>query len=242
MARTFLSVVGRTVIFFALCLVLFPAAAEADRDTEDKQLYWAEQSAYDHNPDLESSALLTASGRARRDGDTLYLTPSEATEYILTDSSDDDCEKQITNCETYRLAAYLPTRHAFLVIVGYYEGRSWALVDDRTGEVTDLPGVPHFSPDDQRLFVSDMSLSDGGRNIAIWRRDGRTWAVEWSRDPVAGATSGDGYFCGFVSWKGDRIDLKFWREWNDDRKPVNPWSAVVTKDGAGWRLRTTRPK
>lgn len=214
----------------ALCLPGFPAAA--DRASEDRQLLRAAENEFDNRVDLETPVLSQTPGRVRREGRKLVLTLSEGSDLVLTDEPQDkDCDDEPAACRVYILAADLPSRHAILVHMGYYEGGDWLLIDDRTGERTLLPSVPHFSPEGERLFVSDIDLAYGDIGIAIWRREGRVWVKEWSLDSPF-------WYASFLAWEGDRIDLELWRDWTPDGKPIDPWPATLTKDGSGWRMDT----
>lgn len=73
----------------------------------------------------------------------------------------------------YRFKAYLTDIGYFLIGVDGYEGHGFLLVNDRTGNKTDLEAMPVFSPDRKQFVTMSMDLDAGyhPNSIQIWQLD-----------------------------------------------------------------------
>ena len=144
------------------------------------------------------------------------------------------------NCIGCDLLADLPTRHAFIVQVGYYEGGDVWLIDDRTGQKTVLPAFPEFGPDNSEFITLDNDEAYGEPgSITIWRRQDFGAEVIWHH----GAELDQVYHLSkLVHWnEPDQIVLDLWVP-NDAYHPETHWPAMVKRRAEGWRLKSTWPK
>src|SRR6185312_2095026 len=151
------------LLIFAL---LAPACASAatSRATEDAELRLALAPDAQPSPhrDPERRALALSHGRAERRGERLRLKLSGGRILTLR-SRPENCElDNVDRCVNYRFIVDLPSRHAFLVDKGYYEGGDILLIDDTTGRSTILPGLPIFGPDSRELISIDNCVAYGG--------------------------------------------------------------------------------
>ena len=145
------------------------------------------------------------------------------------------------NCYRYSLVEDLPDQHAFIVAEDYSRGESLLLIDDRTGRQTGLDGMPVFSPDGSRFFITDDGEgSDHDNNIEIWRRDGDVATIEWSHPAkqvhVEAPSLKAIYHVSVSDWsKPDAIGLAFSSGRQD-------WDGHLTHGAKGWALDADWPK
>lgn len=163
----------------------------------------------------EPAVLALAKAVARRDKDRLILSREDGRAVELVDARPCLPEGGDTQCTSYRLAAWLPSRHAFVVDVRRYEGGHYLLIDARSGERLEIASPPHFSPDGTRFATFDGD-EDGGDGIRVWAARGQGFISEWSLQ--SGAE--------FVRWDGnDRLLVK-----NGKR------TDVILRSRSGWTL------
>lgn len=163
----------------------------------------------------EPAVLALAKAVARRDKDRLILSREDGRTVEFADAQPCLPEGGDTQCASHRLAAWLPSRHAFLVDVRRYEGGHYLLVDTRSGESLEIASPPHFSPDGTRFATFDGD-EDGGDGIRIWVAHGQSFVSEWNLS--SGAQ--------FVRWDGnDRLLVK-------GAKRAN----VIVRSASGWTL------
>jgi len=147
--------------------------------------------------------------------------------------ADDDA----AHCVVYALVADLPTRHAYLVNEGFYEGGNFLLIDDRIGRQTVLPGLPMFSPDSQELLTIDNCVAYGSDlDLQIWKRSGDRFVEEWSHRTFSDQISEE-----LVRWSSrDRLSLKFSTTELTGKPPVH-WLGALVRHGKAWRLEMKLP-
>jgi hypothetical protein len=162
----------------------------------------------------EPAVLALAKAVARRDKDRLILSREDGRTVEFADAQPCLPEGGDTQCTSHRLAAWLPSRHAFLVDVRRYEGGHYLLVDARGGESLEIASPPHFSPDGTRFATFDGD--DGGDGIRIWVAHGQSFVSEWN---LSSGTE-------FVRWDGnDRLLVKGARR-----------TSVIVRSASGWTL------
>lgn len=161
----------------------------------------------------EPAVLALAKPVARRDKDRLILSREDGRTVEFADAQPCLPEGGDTQCTSHRLAAWLPSRHAFLVDVRRYEGGHYLLVDARSGEELEIASPPHFSPDGTRFATFDGD-EDGGDGIRIWVARGQSFVSEWNLP--SGAE--------FVRWDGnDRLLVK-----------TEKHAGAVVRSQSGW--------
>jgi hypothetical protein len=138
------------------------------------------------------------------------------------------------NCVGYYLVADLPSHHAFVVYLGYYEGFDVWLVDDRTGRKTVLPAIPQFGPKGNEFITLDNHYAYGEPGITLWRWHDGAAEVIWRHgvelDPLY-------YEASLVRWNDpDVIQLELWSFEGPH------WPAVARRGPGGWRLDSKWPK
>jgi hypothetical protein len=163
----------------------------------------------------EPAVLALAKAVARRDKDRLILSREDGRTVEFADARPCLPEGGDTQCTSHRLAAWLPSRHAFLVDVRRYEGGHYLLVDARSGESLEIASPPHFSPDGTRFATFDGD-EDGGDGIRIWAAHGQSFVSEWNLS--SGAE--------FVRWDGnDRLLVKTAKR-----------TSAIVRSASGWTL------
>jgi hypothetical protein len=219
--------------FFLVPLIGAPVAF-ADRQTEDAQLNAAFAVEYDPQKiaALEPDVIATSGGWTRREGATLSLNIEKGPAIALT-NDESGCQPdhpEHLRCYDFTLLAYLPSRHAFLVVQSYDEGGKVLMIDDRTGTRTEFSELPRFSPDGTLLLViSNDEESDAGL-IQLWSRNGDTVKKLWEAPGTIGAEQ-----VNFVAWKDDGIQLDLSFSQGDD-KPELHRPATLAKGQSGWAL------
>jgi hypothetical protein len=190
--------------------------------------------------DAEGQALGLSGGRAKRMGDALSLKLANGKSLKLS-SQPKNCElDNVDHCVIYRFVADLPTRHAYLVDEGYYEGGDILLIDDRTGRRTVLPGIPIFGPTSQELISIDNCVAYGGDyDLQVWKRAGDHFVVEWRHvtEPLTDEVDEE-----VVSWSDpDRIALRF-KSTGSTGGPSYQWSGALVRKQGAWRLEAKVPE
>lgn len=221
---------GAVLVLWLGLAALSQAHADA-RAAEDR---WLQLLHAKHGEvDAEPIVLAKAHGHAVRRGSELILRLTSGKTLAFPDSDDPD---RVLN---YKLMAYLPARHFFMLWDELYEGGEISLVDDRTGEETVIPWYPVFSPDGTRLLIQNdgEAFVIESENLEIWRRDGGRMVREWSINPGKAETGIDTVFAfrtDVVRWSGNTIILAFARE-------ERHWTGTLTLASDGWRLWAPAP-
>ena len=115
------------------------------------------------------------------------------------------------------------------------------IFDDRTGRQTPLDGMPAFSPDGTRFFVTDDDEANThDNNIEIWRRDGDGAVMEWAHPVkqihVEAPALTETYHVSVSDWsKPETIALAFSSGRQD-------WDGQLTHGAKGWALGANWPK
>jgi hypothetical protein len=161
----------------------------------------------------EPAVLAPAKAVARRDKDTLILSREDGRTVEMVDARPCLPKGGDTQCTSYRLAAWLLSRHAFVVDVRRYEGGHYLLIDTRSGQSIEIAAPPHFSPDGIRFATFDGD-EDGGDGIRIWVAHGQSFVSEWNLQSAAL----------FVRWDGnDRLLVK-----------TEKRAGAIVKSRSGW--------
>jgi hypothetical protein len=211
----------------------------ANRWAENAQLEAAIAAQYDTKEltALEPGIIKGSYGRAARDGSALTLRISHGRPLILTDDQSgcgtgaDQVDE--SKCFEFTLAADLPSRHAFIVCEGHYEGSNVLLIDDRTGQLEILSTIPRFSADNTRLLVISNDESRDAGLIEIWRRDGAPVTPEWALTTEA-ASIGH-YLTEFIRWDRAGIQLDLTNP-ATGKEPEQHHPALLVRHKSGWRL------
>ena len=125
----------------------------------------------------EDSQLLLSAGRAYRDSIGLHLRLRDGTFQLFADDSSEG-----SKAVSYSFQAYVPDLGYYLVRQTFYEGTAEGLVNDRSGRLTILDGLPVFSPNRLRIVVAmpyDYQVSPHS-SITVLRVDSLDVSREWS--------------------------------------------------------------
>ena len=187
----------------------------------------------------------TRAGRAIPDGSGLSLVLTSGRHLRMINNTRgcprDDQGFDDGHCYRYVLVGDLPEQHAFIVGEDYAKGESLFLIDDRTGRQTPLDGMPAFSPDGTRFFVTDDDEANThDNNIEIWRRDGDGAVMEWAHPVkqihVEAPALKETYHVSVSDWsRPETIALAFSSGRQD-------WDGQLTLGAKGWALGANWPK
>jgi hypothetical protein len=231
----------------AMCATfLFAVPASANRASEDAALARA-RTGYLNSRSMEADAIAVARGRVIRSHAVLTLALAERKPLRLINTkracSDSDPQFDASGCTRYELVAALPTRRAYLVAKGGYEGcADLLLIDDRSGRQSALAEVPVFSPDGERLLIqneceADRSASDN--HLEIWRRQRDGWVLEWAYTDqqayAADKSLQNIFLSNVVSWQDDRITMTF-IDRTHDKVPERRWPGTLSRVHGRWVL------
>ena len=175
----------------------------------------------------ESRALAASSGEAERFGDTLRIAGTGKVSALLVDDT--------TEGDSYRLLRYdgrVPGTLFHGVRVGYYEGRSYLLVHERTARQVPVDARPVPSPTGRWLATAsfDLEAQFDANALAILtpESDGvasvfRVEPARWGPDTIA--------------WRGDDT-LVVVQRWVTDSGPghYERREALVVRQDGTWRL------
>jgi len=94
---------------------------------------------------------------------------------------------------SYSYVGHLQPIAHHLVEVQYYEGRSFLLINERTGRRTVVAGEPSISPDSSRIATTsvDLEAEYDPTEIAVWRVEADSLVLEWRLDPRTVVTHAD---------------------------------------------------
>ncbi|MGE4064937.1 MAG: hypothetical protein AB7E79_16350 [Rhodospirillaceae bacterium] len=195
---------------------------------------------YDYLALGEINVLAKAGGRARREETALILALGDGRTKTL--QTRDNClTPSSKECTLYHLMALWPSRHAFLVHKGYYQGGDFLLIDDRDGQETVLTGLPIFGPDPSRFVVLTADAPGREANIEIYRiADGRP-EREWSAGRLDDAQM-MWRSLRFVGWDESGINVEVRGTVSDSAAQTSAKYLVAGHDGE-WRVtRLEAPK
>ncbi len=217
------------ILLALTCAACAPSRNALPPGAEDREIKAADAVQYDSSHALEAEAGVVAltKGTARREADTLILTREDGRTVPLADTPACRRENADVHCVRYRLAAWLPSRHAFVVDVLRYEGGSYLLIDARSGDRLEIASPPHFTPDGTRFATFDGDEENAADGIRIWAAHGTGYVSEWNLQRPAE----------FVRWDGnDRLLVNV----ADPKRPARP--AVIARSGSGWKLEIAAPR
>lgn len=218
---------------------------------------------YDRVHRGEPAALSDAAGRVRRQGNVLRLLARdrevvfenieycEDREDVCRARQVRDCQHNVTDCRVFSLLRHDRKARAFLVYVSFYEDFRVLWVDDRTGKITDIGGLPHLSPDGvyfavaQRMDCCGTSYS----GIQVRRTNGALLEFEEKFEELDRNSAEKIYrriYFDFKEWIGrDSFLLKM--QWEEKDPPsglgkaVTGTALVARKEGR-WRLVLSPPE
>jgi hypothetical protein len=129
--------------------------------------------------------------------------------------------------KAYRTRAYsyiefVPQLRQHLVHVQYYEGGCFYLVDAKSGNKTEICGVPIVSAKARRFacYVADLET---GSSVEVWRIRATEFQREWVFEPT------DWVPAGLVWLSDDSIRIS-----KEDFEGREVDHAVVTRRGSAW--------
>jgi hypothetical protein len=208
-------------IVFSILAATAPAAAEDNSTVVER----------------EAPRIQAAGGAVERNGTklVLHLTSGKTTEFTDGPSCHvDPPELKGQSCYGYELERYDRARAVFVVFLYFYEGGRSLIIDDRSGETTELQSEPHFSPQGDialELTYGENHYYEGDPVMNIWRRAGGKFVRIWSHS-FPDNQGGDGTRFTVLGWRSnDHIDINAY------------WAAVgettrfsIERTTEGWRL------
>ncbi|MDI9349019.1 MAG: hypothetical protein QM537_03335 [Candidatus Symbiobacter sp.] len=131
----------------------------------------------------------------KRVNNSLEITASNGKKIIYTDGACEDVDGM--DCNFYIFLKSFKDAHALIVQQYYYEGNIYYWIDDRTGEVTELPDMPQLSPSGKKFALVNSSEADGYfAGIAIWSLESGKPVMEWGYE-------GEHHLYSFILWEND---------------------------------------
>lgn len=123
----------------------------------------------------------------RREGLDLYLKTGLRDELKLSSTPDAEFTLQNPDAVKYMYWGSLPDAHQWVVRAWYWESDGTVLVDQRTGQMLDVPGTPAMSADGRFLVLTSPGLGGGDQpntvSLVEITRDGPR--LRWKREPTA---------------------------------------------------------
>jgi hypothetical protein len=128
---------------------------------------------------------------ASRTGELLTLRLENGQSKTYRDNQKACDEDDSENCIHYSLGGYHPQAHVYSILIRYYEGSTFELVNARTGNTLKFSGLAYSSPDGSNFLVIDDDLAYGGEyDIAVgstatdppslvWQQSTADGPVEW---------------------------------------------------------------
>jgi hypothetical protein len=175
----------------------------------------------------ESRALAAANGEAERRGDTLRIAGTGAGSTLLIDDT--------TGGEDYRSLRYdgrVPGTLFHGVRVGYFEGRAYLLVHERTGKQARLDARPMPSPSGKWLATAsfDLEAAFDPNALEIVAPVDDTVRTVFRVDPARWGPDS-------IAWRGDDT-LVVVQRWVTDSGPgqYERREALVARQGDAWSL------
>ena len=175
----------------------------------------------------ETRALAAANGEAERRGDTLRITGSGRVSALLVDDT--------TGGEDYRSLRYdgrIPGTLFHGVRVGYFEGRAYLLVHERTAKQARLDARPMPSPSARWLATVSFDLEAGfdANALEIVEPVDDTVRTVFRVDPARWGPDS-------IAWRGDDT-LVVVQRWVTDSGPghYERREALVARQGDTWTL------
>jgi hypothetical protein len=182
--------------------------------------------------DRERTGIASSDGRVTRDGVTLTLRTARR---LRTFIDLDQCDDGPDECEHYHFQAHYPQAHAFLVYVTLYEGHQFLWIDDITGDVTTIGGVPHPSPSGRWMVVVEAMDCCGFDGLQLWSTEDRH--LVWQH---GGEFQDNRAYYAFRRWDGDdRVLLNaeiYKRNAADQSTDMLNSEIALVRSGAEWVL------
>lgn len=142
---------------------------------------------------MEAELMARSAGRVARRGDTLRVRTDDGhTVPLVTDRTEG--ERYVS----YRYEGRVEPLAASLVSVHFYEGGTYVLVSDATGDQTHLIGPPLVAPDGSRFAALGLDLVAGydPNGVQIWRVTEHGPRLEW------GLMGGESWGASDGVWRG----------------------------------------
>ena len=184
-------------------------------------------------PSSEAEAIATTKGLAQRDGLLLTLQPAKGAAVTFVDEDqcgNDDKPADVAHCLVYRLNAYLPEHHAFIVRNGAYETESYSWVSDQTGATAVIEGIPHYAPNGNRFVVATPNEGAGFNGIQLWRMENGLPVREWQYVPKEYA------LYDFAAWDGNTTIQFTASTYVNHELAFNLPARLVMDGNSGWHL------
>ncbi|TGE26188.1 hypothetical protein [Hymenobacter metallicola] len=144
---------------------------------------------------VEASSVAQTNGQVQRAGLNLTFKAANGRTVVLKNDTTDTEE-----AVAYHYWGQLPSVHQWVVSAGLYEGQSVVLIDQRTGQRTNIWGRPVASPDGRYILASNTDLvaafDPNGLQLLqvgstgptlIWQRELANWGpaeVRWRPDGI----------------------------------------------------------
>jgi len=179
----------------------------------------------------ESICLKQLGAIASRRGNDLRLKLANAATRAFTTTQKACDDGDHAKCKDFRLSAYYPRHHLFLVARNSTEGGDFLLISARTGKELQLDEIPHFSPSGKRMAAVSASESYNDNSIEIWTTGDNLPKREWRHE-----VPNDKYeLYEFESWDGDdRLKMRVTLRIGEELRGGIPVEAVRT--ASGWQL------
>jgi hypothetical protein len=185
----------------------------------------------------EAPSVEAAAGAVERDGTKLILHLTSGKTQTLIDGPscfDEEAPRpKGVSCYGYEFNRYDKARHAFVIDQYYYEGGSYIIVDDRSGELTELQSDPSLSLNGDvalELVYGESGYYSGEPRISIWRRRAGKFILEWSKPLVNGG--GEASFA-ILGWRSnEHVDIEASPFWSDEG--LSRFSVVRSR--SGWQI------
>jgi len=196
----------RFVVFaFSMLLIGAPASAQ-DVPARKEVNCESDGTTAEIRKRAEARCLAELKDVASRSGPSLRFKLQNGKTKTLRNKS---CERDADTCTEYTLVGYHPAQRAFIVAQGFYEFYIFLLVDERTGDVTEIDGMPRFSPSGRWFVTADTKDGDGVLYVvAIWSTAADKPKQEFRYSNEKESEEKYEYWK-FLGWDGDsRIKLK----------------------------------
>lgn len=181
---------------------------------------------------LEPKALAAAGNSVSREGDRLTLRVRSGSVKSYADRPECMNIEQESKCEKFRLVAYAPSRHLFVVAHAGYETVRYIVVDDATGDETSLRALPLFSPSGDHILVLNIDDERLGFAMQLWARSGHKFDLKWTAAPFAHATPTSMTTYRLLGWNSEKA-LAVEAETRDDSPAPRTTKRFVVHESAG---------
>jgi hypothetical protein len=205
-----------------------PPAAQPD----DALAEWLADIANGRNQG-EAPLIAASHDQAHRDAAHLTLKLADGRSLTLTDDlvcGQVACPQQVFR--SYDYAGMSPDNRYHVVEEHWNEANAGLLIDNRTGGITFLLGIPKFSPDAKHAVASVTDLEwSAPRRLEVWSLSGAAPDIEYSLP----AKDEDDTIYEVVGWAdGDHVRLRR-GPWASERRSP----ATLSHGANGWRLQSS---